>query len=347
MNIKIYSTKININELLIGKIENISSALLSFFINNKINPKKIVSIELLTDIKNEDLDTTFRYFKELLDLVMKKAIPAYTVSPSHLIESKDGELIITCFNTDNQTIEYKEFQKLNYTTIQSPQSKTLISGGTHFNQGDDLFRNCQSSFDFMEQLLDKEELHFGHILDQSIKVGENYWKNTPVPSNPWSVIDQVKSFYFDPTLFKQAFSPLSLSQATTSGIFNQFCAGSNNSFPMHQDAITKKDNVSVNTAYISEWETIFFKTSSSTTNDNQNIITQCQNRIDLISESIKKHNNCQLTFLKVYLASHSDLNDAKLILTERWPNTNIIFINSDLVNSNALIELEGLFSING
>lgn len=347
MNTRLYSTKINVSELLIGKMENISSAILSFFTDEKLNPQKIVSIELLSNIKSEDLDTTILYFKELLSLVMKKSIPAFTISPSHLLDNKDGEIVFIYFDNDNQSIEHKEFQNLNYTTIQSPQSKSLISGGTYFNQGNDLFRNCQSSFDLMEQLLDKEELHFGHIFDQSIKIGQNYWKNTSSANDPWSIVEQIKGFYFDPTLFKQAFSPLSLSQATTNGIFNQFFAGSNNSFPMHQDAIVEKNNLSVNTAYVSDWKTLFFKTSSSNTDEDQNIITQCQNRVNLISESLKKHSDYQLTFLKVYLANTSDLNDAKLILAEHWPNTKIIFINSNLVNPNASIELEGLISING
>jgi len=356
MNFIFHNLSINTNHLLLGKTEVLKSDV-QFYIKNKaINLKQIVNIELSLDINHsEELETAQNNLKELLKSIFNKQIPAFSILPQTNLEYTDGQLRMIVCDSSEYSIAFKEFQKHYYTLCQSPKNKIIISGGIHFNEHQDILRSAQLGFDFMEQLLDYEEMHFGHIINQSIKINEHYLNNNDSQINNWELIDQVRQLYFDPNLFKQNFPSLSLTASKTGGFICQFIAASKDTFPIHQVVNQSNDlNQQISISIIKDWKKAFFNTSNKSNDSGvsgpDNIISQCDDVISLVKETLNKialeqKGNFKLENLIVYLKNSSDLEDAKLMINGQFPEEHTSFIQTKPEHPETLIELSGIASI--
>ena len=151
------------------KTDEINREISSFLSDLSIAPSTIVKVECHAPVNNNDEYTTCSAsFDSVLSGVFEEKIPANLFVDQQLADDPSKTLLNFCICDESAfSIEYKEFQKHHYCLVKNNDENILISGGITFDESDDMLRLVQSTFDFMEQLLDHEEMHFGHLACQS------------------------------------------------------------------------------------------------------------------------------------------------------------------------------------
>ncbi|MCU4163247.1 hypothetical protein [Carboxylicivirga caseinilyticus] len=347
----IHSINIDSTKILTGKNDAISKSVFTFFSNHNINPKQIVKIDLLIDIQiEEDYTSLESNLEELIALLIQKKISAYSIIPSTNLLKNEATLLLTVCTGNNLKIEHKEFQKLPYTFCSDPQNRILYAGNIRFNENNDLMRSTQLAFDFAEQLLDHEEMHFGHVNFMHTHLDKSFINHTSSHQSTWDVINQIKELYFDPSLFAQSIPPLSLNSMNTGGIQVSFTAAQKDTFPSHQVLHYQAPNgLDLYASLSKELSQIYFFASynkEAQLSANQNIIVQTNELTEIISEFVQKmedetKSKLMLNLVTIHLKNGSELSDAELIIKQQLKTDQFLFIQSEMQHNEALISIEG------
>ncbi|MBS2096812.1 hypothetical protein [Carboxylicivirga linearis] len=345
MKLSFQSIIIDTQQVLIGKTDSLSKTISTFLKDNTIDTKQIAKVDLFVDINNkEDFLNTDSNLQEVLSKVFGKQLPAYNITTCKNLTSSGTILLFTICNDKSCEIEHKEFQKFPYTLCSKEQSKTLLSGGIHFDEDNDLLRSTQMAFDFAEQLLDHEEMHFGHVDFLNAQIEKSFVTQTSNDSNSWRTVEQIKELYLDPELFNQNLPPLNLSTVNNGGITLSFSAAVKDTFPIHQ----VKTNPGISSSIAKEWQQAKFSTNKMV-NENSNIISQIKEILNLIKETLSRDTGLgisQLKFdlLRIYLPNEVDFADAEMIIKQQCGANQYIFLQSELQQSEALIAIDGQVS---
>ncbi|WP_289053243.1 hypothetical protein [Carboxylicivirga marina] len=235
---KYTSLKIDSNLFYMDKADEITKEILSLLSDLNISTLSIVKIECILPVHTPDeLVTCSEAFSSVLQTVFEKQQPANTLLAQELINSNNKAMLRFTICDDHETkIEYKEFQKHNYCLLTKLDEKVLVSGGIHFQSSSDALRSVQQTFDFVEQLLDHEEMHFGHIAHQSNYLSDIQSDNKD-PLTGWTTlqtIEEIRSLYYDPNLFKHGYPLQVINHIQTEDFITDFIAAYKDGFPTAQ-----------------------------------------------------------------------------------------------------------------
>ncbi len=343
MKLQYHIINFNDNNLLSGRIDELQAIINSSLKTNNIKPSDILCIEAYTDISSLD---DYSYCKQQMGLALKKVgqgkTPAYYLFPQVTGDGESKFVITYQEGVDNQ-IEHKIFQKHNYTICNTSSGKILFSGQIDFNEQNDPLRSTQLVYDFMEQLLDHEEMHFGHMIQCNTCIDQIFLSDKYDGMDAWQLLDQVQNLYFDPTLFKNNYPSLGTSSMLTAGISGQFIAAVKDSFPIHQ-AFVLNNNIQVeNSVQIPDWNQILIAgVDSSSSSDEQadNIISQTKACVNFLQKLLSVDSDYELEYLKIFLKDFNDYEDTKLIIEQQLSSNNYLFILSDKADPQRLIKIE-------
>lgn len=358
MNLLSHYININVNHLLVGNVEELSASVRANIKENVVDITRIASVELLVNIKDVvELEEAQNHLRELLSRIFNTKVPAFSVLPDTMAAVDTGILKLAVCKNKDYKLNYLEYQKHPYTVCQSSTDKVVISGGICFDIQSDLLRSTQMGFDFIEQLLDREEMHFGHIVNQSIQIGANCIGDSQVCHDAGVLINQVLQLYCDPALFKQGYAPLNIASSNISGMSFRFVAAAKEAMPIHQVVEYMSENsYKTSISYVNNWGSAVFNTNIAADIGTdalvENIITQCNEVVNQVKERFEcllseSNGDYQIEQLNVYLRNRSDADDVRLIIEQQMPAVHPVYIVSALRNPKALIELNGCASIKG
>nr|WP_319400369.1 hypothetical protein [uncultured Carboxylicivirga sp.] len=344
MNLKYLSIKTISQDFLSGNIDNIAQELLSTLKSNSIDKRQIVKIDLVYSSSDQKhYPIIENNFEETLTRLYKKHKPSHEILINESTDLDGSIFQLTVCMDENCKIEHKEFQKFTYTLVSDNQQKLLFASSIRFNQDNDLIRNTQLVFDFAEQLLDHEEMHFGHVINFKIRLNKSDNLDRRAEFN---TINQIKDLYLNPELFNQSQSPFLMTTGyKTEGIELSFKAAQKDNFPIHQTKHTSVKGYTTSVSKQNELNQQYFSISSESSSID-NIITQtneCCKRINTLKKD-SAANHITLDHIYVYYANNDDLNDIKTIITQELKTTNLYFIKSQLKDPQALIAIEGVFT---
>lgn len=348
---KYTSLKIDASLLFIDKPEIINTEISSFITDLAIPPTNIAKIDCYVSISNQDEYLTCQTaFTSALNLLFGKKLPANTLIDLKPTEAANKALIrLSIVDSNKATVECKEFQKHAYSLVTVGDEKILFSGNIGFPKSGDLLRNIQSTYDFAEQLLDHEEMHFGHIALLNDYI-EHLNEDAPSASTGWSnveTLEEVRSLYFDPVLFKHG-SPLQLINNIQHGEFHlDFIAATKDGFPTAQ--CFKSDNASEGSTqycYIPGLRKIFsgnLNDGSGTTIEKQ--LQLVTNRVKNIMNTCCVEANKTIDELKITLP---DTNQSTILQNEManlLTANKIYFFEAPLKDSQLFFDLEVIASV--
>lgn len=234
---KYTSLKFDAQLLYMDKPEAIVKELTSFLSDLKISPQSIAMIEVYAVINNnDDYLSCSSTLTSALSQIYKEQPPAHSLVAQKPVQNPDDALMRISICDENLSLKHKIFQKHHYSLIMSNDEKIILSGAISFNWTNDMMRNVQSSFDFIEQLLDHEEMHMGHIAHQ-VNYIEGINSKDKEPSTGWNnqqILDEIRKLYFDPTLFKHGYPVQTYANTTAGNYITSFVAAVKDGFPTAQ-----------------------------------------------------------------------------------------------------------------
>ncbi|TRX71623.1 hypothetical protein [Carboxylicivirga sp. M1479] len=235
---KYASLKVPSELLFVDKNKDLAQEISLFLSDLSISIDSIVKVECFVPYSNnEEYLSCNTCFQSSLGQVFKTKIPANTIVAQEPGNNEEESILyFTMVDSSSVTINYKEFQKHHYVTLDANGEKVLISGGILFNDDDTMLRNIQLSIDFAEQLLDHEEMHFGHIAHQ-INYIEDLSSDKVDVTTGWTnsqTLSEVRSLYFDPNLFRHGYPLQSVNEVKFGGYQIDFIAANKDGFPVAQ-----------------------------------------------------------------------------------------------------------------
>lgn len=362
MVVNYYRTEFDSALLLVGKHEILKNYLFEFLSENRLDVDRIANLEINIDVQAED-DLQCAYDNLLITIgLLTKKIPSITITPIKSPATNDeSTLLITYFNDEQIELYYKVFQKKHYVVVLNGKEKLLYSGGIRFNIGRSALENIQLAFDFTEQLLDHEEMHFGHLIHLNYAV-EDFGTEQVFEGNNSDYADMVEKvcqLYFDPVLFQRTYPSSSIIGTDLGGMQMCFVAGSKDSFSINQvteDYSFDKQTPTAPFSYLKDMNQIFISgISPSMFNEEvgDNIIKQtevCVSHIkkNILSNKLEDHNKgydtISLQMLKVYIRNDFDFEDVKLMIEQQLKAKEYIYLLSDVPNKSDLLMVEGIAS---
>jgi len=341
--------EIDSESLFLDKPETFASHLSSILNDNKIDKKSIAKIECWLSILNdEDYAICYNTFYAALPECFKNQYPAATLIAQAPLTSNNKTLIKVslCNNKDN-TIEHKVFQKHPYTVIRNQNESLILSGGIRYQAIDDTLRSVQGAYDFAEQLLDHEEMHFGQICHQ--------WNYMPKIESPltdphtnWTnsqTITEIRNLYFDPSLFRHGYPMQNDIGLNSGGFITDFIAASKDGFPTAQIKGNAEDNNQL--IYIPLLDEIHIKSCPSAEQSNTSITEQTDMAVQALQKLLKENNLLANPILeiKIFISKKSDFNTVHSILAETLEPESILVLQAQTANTKALIAIEAILKM--
>ncbi|MBS2213026.1 hypothetical protein KEM09_16530 [Carboxylicivirga mesophila] len=297
------SLKIDSSLLLLGKTKEISEELSSFIADLNLNKACIAKLECYISLdSSDDIISCQTHLTDSFKQLFGEHIPAFSLINQQAADISNKALLkLTLFDEPDSVVSCKEFQKHPYTVVTINDDKLVFSGGIHFTEEKDILRSIQLSYDFAEQLLDHEEMHMGHLATVSNYMEDLEGKN--IASTGWSnlaTLEEVRSLYFDPTLFKHGY-PLLLNNSIKTGAFCiDFIAASKDGFPTAQ--YQKNTNGLTQSCYLPCLQKVLIG----------NLSTQQANSID---EQIDFYKTAIEAVISNYSSSEILIEELKILLT--------------------------------
>ncbi|MCT4586525.1 MAG: hypothetical protein N4A71_01755 [Carboxylicivirga sp.] len=318
---KYTSLKIDAQLLYMDKPEAISKELTSFLSDLKIPAKSVALIEVYATISNrDDYASCSSTLTDALSNIYKDELPAHRLIANKPVQSSEGALFRISLCSSPEKLEYKTFQKHHYSLINNNGEKTVISGAISFDWDNDAMRSIQSSLDFVEQLLDHEEMHFGHIARQ-VNYLEDINSDSKEVSTGWNILqtlDEIRQLYFDPTLFKHGYPLQSYANVNAGRYVTAFIASAKDGFPTAR-LVTNEDETLItsipglNTSIIGNFCNEL-KTST------QEQLSAGINQLKKLLEESNLSFNKAIDEIKVTISDEKDLN-----LVEKEINDNLTY----------------------
>ncbi|MBI9061156.1 MAG: hypothetical protein JEZ14_04170 [Marinilabiliaceae bacterium] len=353
---------------------------------SNIDLQQIIKINAFTTaITNEEWEKANFAFKQNLEFIFDNGCPAHClVAQPSTIDSLINIEIIYMDDLSQSSIFHKQYQEHCYTLVQKDDEKILFSGGITFPSSDQFLLSVQKAFDFAEQLLDHEKMGFSNIVRQWNYI-ENllgYEKQANQQLQRYQIFNEVRSFYYDPAIFKHGFPAATGIGCESAGITIDYIAGSNLTTspiksPIQQDAYKYTENVlegdPLNTtnkrppfferalySTILDQDTIFISGTAAIageeTLESADISDQTTHTIDNIkalitqtnfqANGIKGEAHHIFDMVRVYIKNEMDANVVEQLVKELLPADNYTFVLADVCRDNLLVEIEGIVSLN-
>jgi len=342
--------EIDAEYLFMDKPDLFASELNSHLKQNNFEKSAIAKIECWVSISNNDefLTSNSTFYTSLSQCFNKKSPAALFLGQSPIIISKDKALLRFSYcDEKNAIVEHKEFQKHPYTSIQIDNERIVFSGGVAFNQKDDTLRSVQGAYDFVEQLLDNEEMHFGQICHQW-----NYMEHIDSaltnPHTDWTnaqMVNEIRNLYFDPTLFKHGYPLESCMGMDNVGFVTDFVATSKEGFPSGQIK-SAVDDVT-NAIYFPVLKEVHIGNYYSKMEKGKSTSEQT---IALINDFNKQLKKCNLeaglvSEARVFLKKKEDLEVVSTIIEENLQPENVMYLQANTSDVDLLVAIEGIIKV--
>ncbi len=380
---KYYSTQAEASTL--TKENEFSKKLSQSIIGAKIKLQQIVKINAFTAISSiEEWEKLNFSFEQNLNSIFKNRCPAQClVSQPSSNRSLISIEIIYLDDLSQTLITHKKYQGHSYTLISHNDQKIIFSGGITFPSSDQFLLSVQHAFDLAEQLLDNEEMNFSNVVRQWNYI-ENLLgleKQAGQRLQRYQIFNEVRSFYYDPAIFKQGFPSATGIGCKTAGITIDFIAGTNLNIspiksPVQEDAYKYSEKVlegdalnktqkrppffeRANFVSLLDQETIFISGTAAIEGEESikslDISAQTTHTIENIKSLITKtnlqSNNIEgepldiLDMVRVYVKHETDANTVEHLVKTCLPASNYTFVQSDICRDNLLVEIEGIASV--
>lgn len=353
---------------------------------SNIDLQQIVKINAFVKVtSNEEWERANLAFKQNLESIFDNGCPANClVAQASTTNFYIDIEIIYLDDLSQLSIQHKQYQEHCYTLVQYGDEKLLFSGGITVPSSAQFLLSVQKTFDFAEQLLDHEEMNFSNIVRQWNYI-ENllgYEKQASQQLQRYQIFNEVRSFYYDPAIFKHGFPAATGIGCDTAGITIDYIAGTNLMVspiksPIQQDAYKYTEKVlegdplnSTNKrppfferaifSTILDQDTIFISGTAAIageeTLESADISDQTKHTIDNIKALITQTNlqangidgeaHSIFDTVRVYVKNEMDANHVEQLVKELLPAENYTFVLSDVCRDNLLVEIEGIVSLN-
>jgi hypothetical protein len=347
---KYTSFKIDAQLLFMDKTNEISQEISSFLSDLSIAPTTIVKVECFAPVSNQDEYLTCSIaFNSVLTEVFKKQIPANLFVAQSLAEDPQKVLLKFCMCDEKAfSIEYKEFQKHAYCLVKNNEENILISGGIAFNQSEDRLRLVQSTFDFIEQLLDHEEMHFGHLAYQA-NYTNDISSDKKDKNTGWTniqTIEEIRSLYFDPNLFKHGYPLQHTSHLNTDGFIIDFIATSKDGFPTAQYNLGTEANRTQN-CFIPGLKKLYINSPVDligSTSEEQ--LLSAIDTLKALLDNCGKKTSEIIDEIKLNISDIADLKLIKQLINEQIKTNKLVLFHAPLQSNDLKIDIEAVVSIN-
>ncbi len=204
-----------VDEQFVGSLESeVEQSLLALTQNISARGQRIKDVVKLNIFVKVDDGNEFLEIKEEvvsnIKAVFKGSVPAYTIIGQPPLSGNDilVEGYILKEGTDAKIERYK-LNKHPYVVVSYNNGKLreVYSGGVSVNKSRDFIFDCQNAFDFVEQLLMKEDMDFGHIVRQwnyipSILSVNKFEKRS---LQNYQIFNDIRALYYNPETFKNGF----------------------------------------------------------------------------------------------------------------------------------------------
>lgn len=338
--------EIDAESLFMDKPDVFASGLEAYLKDFKIDSGLIVKLECYLSVSNKDeYLTCYNTFYTSLSKSFKKQSPAAILIAQKPI-TKNGKAIlrITICDEENVVVKHKQFQKHPYTLIQIQNELIIFSGGIAYDDANDTLRSVQGAYDFVEQLLDHEDMHFGQICHQWNYM-ENIESKLTDPHTSWTniqVVNEIRNLYFDPTLFKYGYPLQSHIGINEGGFITDFVASAKDGFATAQ--VKSSDQQITKAIYLPALNEVHIDSRRAELPDNASLIEQTNAAINELNILLK---DCDITNgvvsdLKVFLRKKEDFEVVSTIIDEAWPAKNVIYLQANAPDEGLLITIEGI-----
>ncbi|WP_430814272.1 hypothetical protein [Carboxylicivirga sp. RSCT41] len=346
---KYTSLKIDSHLLFMDKTDEINHEISSFLSDLSIAPTTIVKVECYAPVKNNDeLTTCTKSFDSVVSEVFKDKIPANLFVAKELADDATKALLKFCICDEKSfTIEYKEFQKFNYCVVKNNEETILISGGISFDQSGDKLRLVQSTFDFMEQLLDHEEMHFGHVSCQTNFINDIQGKKADTTTGWTNVqtINEIRTLYFDPNLFKHGYPLQHTMNSDTDGFVIDFIAAVKDGFPTAQYNLDAESEQTQN-CFIPGLNKFICRPPV-----NSGAASSKGQLEEALTSIIQSADNCGLKLnkkadeVKITIPDNKDLEEVQHIISKQIDTNKLVIFHSTLESNDLKMDIEIITSV--
>lgn len=280
---------------------------------------------------NKEYETVFKIVKTYF----KENIPAVTIVPLST-SSSDVFTIESVLQLKTEgKVRYKKLFNHNYTTVELNNSTELFSGGISFNEVDKLYA-IQKTLDFVEQILDAEEMTFDALYKQNNYIGA-------ISEDKQSTLKDMLNFYYGEAKFIDG-RPL-----------NMFIGTKLENLTVDICALNYGDEESAhktigNLKCVNSAEPIIISVKSSDKDDVElqtlHIINELFAELESITTNSEKETSIEEDFklIKAFVKNESDINSVSVYLNDALPSTPKLIIAADSADKNKLIEIESIVS---
>jgi len=336
--------------LFMDKPELFISELNSHIKDNQFDNSAITKIECWVSVSNHDeFSTISASFYNSIAQYFNQKPPASILLAQKPTASKDHALLKISYCDDKTAkVEHKQFQKHPYTLLTFDNECIIFSGGISNDQQNDHLRKTQEAYDFVEQLLDHEEMHFGQIYHQWNYV-ENIDSMLCDPHTQWTpgqTVKEIRSLYFDPNLFKHGYPLQTSIGINCGGYITDFIATSKDGFPSAQ--IKGAKNQQTKSIYAPALKEVHINVSSdSETCEGKSISEQTITAINAFNTQLieGKLENGLISEVKVFIRNSEDFEIASTIIEKNLQIKNVIYLVANSSAPSTLISLEGLVKV--
>jgi len=166
-----------------------------------VDPDSLLKINLYINVKNDkDFSVISEFVKHLMASNGKTINWPYAIVPCGQLN--EGEMQIELLHTDQKNkgnVVHKEFQNHSYSVLSTEKGSFLFSGGIRFYENDDFVDSIQRGLDFVEALLDKEEMQLEHVVSHLNLIGgiNDVSRSREFPGSNYSIYKAIRDYYFD------------------------------------------------------------------------------------------------------------------------------------------------------
>ncbi|MCU4155166.1 hypothetical protein J1N10_04215 [Carboxylicivirga sp. A043] len=346
---KYTSLRLDAQLLFMDKTDELTKEIQSFLSDLSIATNTIVKVECYASVNNQDEYTTcLDAFNTVLTSVFNKQKPAKLFIAQSLADDAQKALFKFSICDDKEySIEYKEFQKHPYCLVSRNEENILISGGISFDSTIDTLRLVQSTFDFMEQLLDHEEMHFGHVAYQANFINDiqSTKKDATTGWTKAQTIDEIRALYFDPNLFRHGYPLQHNSHISTSGFIIDFMASSKDGFPTAQYNLNTQAEQTQN-CFIPGLKKLLIKPQVN--HEKTSCELQLKSALNTVKTTI---DNCgkeiddMIDEIKVTISDKNNLDGIEAIISDTIKTNKLVLFHSPLQSTDLKVDIEVISSV--
>jgi enamine deaminase RidA (YjgF/YER057c/UK114 family) len=178
-------------------------------IERGFHAEKLIRLNVFIKVNSRDQLTEIRdAFSQRISSHYAPHIPAFNIIPQAPLSGDHNIALEGAFVTETKAnIERKQLGGHPYVVVERTSCKEVYSGGLSHSETEDFIMECQLAFDLAEQILAKEDLHFGHVIRQWNFVPDilhvSQYGNRNLQH--YQIFNDIRGLYYDPALFQQGY----------------------------------------------------------------------------------------------------------------------------------------------